>query len=397
MLRYDTQMRRYRMKMTSLRAIASALTVLLLLSIGARAEDTAGSVSGATTTAATSGTAATANVTTKHPMVLGAFLPGPLPMDQRIAAYATKTGRVPGIVMMHAAWGGSSSQLFYEAGIKANMQAIVNAGATPMLTWEPWAGTVNDTTYALRNIIPPALCPRTTTTACKGKFKAFLHKWATDFTEWLRDPESQGTHVLIRLAHEMNGSWEPWSRWHNGNTSAEYRAFWKYVVSTFRTILAGPDPINQPWLDVRSRVQWVFAPNEPSKHTTPMKALYPGDAWVDYLGFSAYNWGRAISWGTWRSMTTLFGPSITMLAGASKTRPIIASETASVEQGGSKAAWIRNGFAALRTKWPRLVGVVWYDFRDHRGPNWRVDTSTTSRAAYRKVVASSFYQGKLPD
>jgi hypothetical protein len=45
--------------------------------------------------------------------------------------------------------------------------------------------------------------------------------------------------------------------------------------------------------------------------------------------------------------------------------------------------------------YPRLVGVIWYDFRDPRGPDWRVNTSAASLAAYRKVVNSAFYKGAV--
>lgn len=319
-------------------------------------------------------------------MLVGAFLSGTAPMAQRIEAYRTKTGVVPAIVMFHAAWGGGFSR-FYLDGIKANMQAIVEAGATPMLSWEPWAGVANDPKYALRKIIPPGKCPPSTT-RCFGKFGPYVKGFAAELAEWLRHPDSQGTVVYMRLAHEMNGKWTGWSRWRNGNTNAEFKAFWKYVVSTFRKSLKGGEGAT----DVTDRVKWVFSPNEPHVGGTPLQKIYPGHSFVDYLGFSAYNWGRGISWGTWRSLVRTFQGSMKMLNALGSTHPIIATEMGSVEQGGSKAKWITNGFAALKSRFPRLVGVIWYDFKDRRGPDFRIDTSSSALAAWRAVVTSLFFR-----
>jgi hypothetical protein len=373
--------------MIALRRLAGALTLLLLLPVG---------------TLAATPQAATPSGPAKPPMFIGVFLPGltspPKPMPDRIATYRNRTGRTPAMVVTHVTWGGKhypdGKGHFYQDGIKDSLQDIVEAGSVPMLTWEPWARIRDDSRYALRNILPPTFCPATTA-ECTGRHKAFVNQWAREVAEWLRHPDSQGTTLYIRLAHEMNGNWISWSPVRNGNTTAEFKQFWKYIVVTFRKQLKGPDPVNQPELDIRSRVKWVYAPNGPHRTATPLSQIWPGDAYVDVLGFSQYNWGRSVSWSSWRSLLATFKGPMKMLTALPSKRPIIAAETASAEEGGSKAAWIRDGFAALKTQHPRLIGVVWYDYKDPRGPDWRINSSATALKAYRRMVNDPFYQGPV--
>jgi len=68
------------------------------------------------------------------------------------------------------------------------------------------------------------------------------------------------------------------------------------------------------------------------------------------------------------------------------------AEISSSETGGNKAAWILEGF--LRTipnRFPRVSAVIW--FNRNQEDDWRIDSSTASLEAYRRVVSSSLYGG----
>lgn len=45
--------------------------------------------------------------------------------------------------------------------------------------------------------------------------------------------------------------------------------------------------------------------------------------------------------------------------------------------------------------YPRVIGVLYFN-NDQDGSNWRVNTSDESLAAFKAVVASPIYQGRLP-
>ena len=68
--------------------------------------------------------------------------------------------------------------------------------------------------------------------------------------------------------------------------------------------------------------------------------------------------------------------------------PIMIGETGSVEQGGSKAAWITDAFTVqLPQAFQRVRGVVWFDLLDG-SIDLRIDTSPQSLAAFQAAIAS---------
>ena len=76
-------------------------------------------------------------------------------------------------------------------------------------------------------------------------------------------------------------------------------------------------------------------------------------------------------------------------------KPIMISEIASTEQGGSKAAWITDWFLRdLPAEYPRVRAVVWFD--QDKEADWRFNSSPASLAAFKQVAQSPLYQGRLP-
>jgi len=67
------------------------------------------------------------------------------------------------------------------------------------------------------------------------------------------------------------------------------------------------------------------------------------------------------------------------------------AETASTEKGGSKAIWIRNALGnALPRYFPQVKAIVWFNW-NNRGMDWAIESSPTSRQAFAKNIASSYY------
>ena len=61
-------------------------------------------------------------------------------------------------------------------------------------------------------------------------------------------------------------------------------------------------------------------------------------------------------------------------------QPIWVAEVASVEQGGDKAAWIRDMLTT--TAFPRLEAVVWFD--ENKGADWRIRSTDSAVQAFRE-------------
>lgn len=302
-------------------------------------------------------TPATRSFTVTEPLALGtatvAGYPN-YPLDpQPLDDFVSMTGKTPAVVNWFQDWSGGF--------VREHFEDVSRRGAMPMVTWSPnnyprSGNAVNQPDYALRTIIA-------------GDHDAYIRNYARESAAW-------GKPMYMRFAHEMNGDWYPWAAGVNGNTSAEYVAAWRHVHDIFQQ-------------EGATNVRWVWAPNYAFSGTTPFAELYPGDAYVDWVGIDGYNWGGT----QWTSFADIFGPSYRTLAQMTN-KPMMIAETSSAEAGGDKAAWIRQALLKdVPYNFPRLKAVLWFNIDLER--DWRVNSSEASLAAYKEVVASPLYQGKI--
>jgi beta-mannanase len=176
---------------------------------------------------------------------------------------------------------------------------------------------------------------------------------------------------VLRFAHEMNGSWYPWSAGTNGNTARDYVAAWRHLHSVFTAQGVG-------------NVSWNWSPNVPSVGATPLSSLYPGDAHVDQVALDGYNWGTTRPGSTWTAFWDVFSSGVTELRGLTG-KPLWIGEVASAEQGGDKAAWIEDMFSSL-VQHPEVRGFTWFDFA--KETDWRIGSTTASMTAFRAGLAT---------
>jgi hypothetical protein len=311
--------------------------------------------------------AATRHAHATSPIALGAAIQDwglEAPCDAAaIDNFSNLTGRAPAIVMTYQLWGE-----YYNSfpGMGRCMDNVRARGGIGMITWEPWDGNASNPAYKL-------------TAITRGDYDAYIRQYAQDVKAW-------GHPFFLRFAHEMNGAWYPWGVAPgnpNGNTPADYVAAWRHVHDIFAQVGA-------------TNALWVWSPNVVSVRYPIPASLYPGDAYVDWVGMDGYNEGSdpGAGDGGWTSLTNLFGPTYDTLT-ALTNKPLMIGEMASVETGGSKAAWITQGLLTdVPTRLPRVRAVIWFD--KNKEADWRVDSSPAAVAAYRSVVASPLYQGQ-PD
>jgi glycosyl hydrolase family 26 len=176
--------------------------------------------------------------------------------------------------------------------------------------------------------------------------------------------------MLLRWAWEMNGDWFEW-----GGDPGLFVQAYRRIHRIFRA--GGAD-----------NVAFVWSPNWNSSPNTSANAIsryYPGDAYVDWVGVSGYNFYR-------ESPSTLFRPVVSAYG---KRKPIIVTETAAIDFGaGSKAAWIKK-LSAYAGSTPSIGAVCWFDtdVQDDSKHNFRFDTSDDALAAYRAMARSARFSG----
>ena len=238
----------------------------------------------------------------------------------------------------------------------------------PILTWEarPIAAAndvVDEPEYSLPKILD-------------GDFDAYLTKYA-------RDIKKTGLPLGIRLNHEMNGTWYPWSESVNGNSKGDYVKVWKHVHDIFEK--EGANKL----------VIWIWAPNiinnlsSSQKSIDYLSGLYPGDTYVDWVGLSGYlrpNYKPDNDF----SFDYTFKPSLDQLRAISN-KPIILAEVGASEIGGHKAKWITSLFEGLeKPENSDIVGFSWFSLAvttyvgGERATNdWRVDSRADTLAAFK--------------
>ncbi len=277
--------------------------------------------------------------------------------------YANLVGRMPAIVSWGQDW--VHSPTFSPT----TMDSIRTRGSMPLVAWMP-----EDASYSNGAAQPPYKLSNIT----RGDFDGYIRQWATDARNW-------GHPFYLRFAQEMNGNWYVYGTAPgnpDGNTPADFVAAWHHVHDIFTQVGA-------------TNVRWVWCVNDTDPGWTPYAQDYPGDNYVDWVSIDSYNYGTTQPWSSWRSVYQTFAASYAEMT-ALTSKPIIIGETASLEQGGSKADWITQGFLqTIPNSFPRIRAVVWYDENNAHG-DYRVNSSSTSLSAWKTVVASPLYQGTLP-
>jgi hypothetical protein len=227
-----------------------------------------------------------------------------------------------------------------------------HGGRVPLLTLEPWShalhsGDVDRPAYSLQ-------------TLSEGRHDAAL-------TAIARVLGAYGDRVLVRFAHEMNADWYPWAASVNGNSAELYVAAWRHVVGLVSALAP--------------QVEWVWSPVAAWwEDQQPLRALYPGDDVVDFVGATGY--GRSASaeetFGAWREEVRAF-----------TRRPALLAETGAT--GPQKVAWM-GSLAAFLNDHPDIKGFVWFNTSPEStgaSGDYRIDDSAAHLEAFRRLLQAT--------
>jgi hypothetical protein len=125
--------------------------------------------------------------------------------------------------------------------------------------------------------------------------------------------------------------------------------------------------------------------------------FYPGDKYVDYMGFTSFNWATPRK-GGWTGMMKGYTQPMKKFKQFT-TKPVIVAETASNFKHGNKAKWIKTGYRKVYDRWNRIRAIVWLDAHPagFKHPDWRLKRPNNGSAqdAYRTISAKSKFQGSL--
>jgi hypothetical protein len=147
--------------------------------------------------------------------------------------------------------------------------------------------------------------------------------------------------VDLRYAHEMNGTWYPWS-----HDPVAYRRAWRHVVQLFRSVGAG-----------NVRFVWSVNPSLFLPYRSWLRSVrvyWPGRRYVDAVGSTMINFG-----GQKRYTVARFAPRLRTLRHRYHL-PLQLTEVNTVYRG--RARWLRD-LRRLVARTPWIRSLAWYQHR----------------------------------
>jgi mannan endo-1,4-beta-mannosidase len=230
-----------------------------------------------------------------------------------------------------------------------------------LVTWEPWRPVPDE--LGVVEQFRPQPGYRNTDVAV-GVQDAYIRRFAA----------SLGTfrgRVDLRYAHEMNGTWYPWS-----HDPIAYRRAWRHVVRLVRSYAPN--------------VRFVWSVN-PSLYISShrwersVRVYWPGRRFVDAVGSTMINFG-----GPKRYTVARFAPRLRTLRRLYH-KPVLLTEVSTAKRG--RVTWLRS-LARLvrRTRW--IGSISWFQHHS-RGQSqiegagrldWDVQRDPPAAAALRRVM-----------
>ena len=203
---------------------------------------------------------------------------------------------------------------------------------------------------------------------------------------WAREVAEYKKPFFLRWQWEMNLP--------TGQLGSEAKAnpeLFKAVWRRFHNIAVNAGATN---------ITWVWCPNVSFPGSTPLRSLYPGNAYVDWTCMDGYNHGtKTADWDVWTPFLHLFSGTYAELTSPTfegRDKPIMIGETGSTETGGNKAAWVADALGTtLSRAFPKIRAVVWFNWNivDPDGVewDWPIESSAATTRAFANAIYSSYY------
>jgi hypothetical protein len=310
-------------------------------------------------------------VAARAPIALGIADPKGPTMDA-VDAHEAAVGQTPALWALWSNWGSrggrrdcveGSGNCFFPV---EKVRQLQDRGIVPVIWWQPTnpSNPLSGAFSRYKRIL-------------SGKHDAYITQWAR---EAKKASIASGLPIIIRFAHEATGPWFPWGIGRFDNTTDNYKRAWRYVVKRFARVGARP------------HVRFLWS------HLKPREKAYPGDAYVDYVGFTVLNFGK-FPRHNWRTMKNQVRARVAMAAKFTK-KPIILPEVASGHRGGNKARWLKSGYLdAYQLR--RIKGIVYLDSNqpmlEINHPDWRLikPSDLSAQKMYGTLAANPKFKGKI--
>lgn len=213
-------------------------------------------------------------------------------------------------------------------------------------------------------------------------------KYDAEYRKFFKIAKASGAKFLYRTMHEMNGSWYSWS-----GDPTNFKKAWIHIYELSREegldtqsilFIMSVNSQDLPTVDgsIGGKMISCSPINKKKTGCRSFEDYYPGNAYVDMMGMTLYNWGRGRGeeWAKWRSFPELLNDKNTkmLLRISSYGKPVFLDEvgTTAVNFKGSwslaqaqqtyandtttKNEWI-SGFKSELFLHPQIVGAMYFN------------------------------------
>jgi len=297
-------------------------------------------------------------------------------VQAKIQEHIDTYGRKPAMFSLWSNWGDRTNRkkctdepttsCFFP---RAEVEWLLDNNISPVIWWQ-YTEPQNDTSWLFQDY----------SAVLRGKHDAYIRQWATQLK---RATAGAKVPVIVRPFHEATGRWFPWGVGQLSNTVAKYKKAWRRVVKIFRNVGAN-----------RQKAKFLWS------NYAPRKNAYPGNAYVDYVGFTVMNYGSRKN--NWRTMQSVVNKQMKAAKRFTK-KPVIIAEVGSWHRPRSKANWLRQGYLSAYREQPKVKGILYLDadLRKNQGGDqldWRLVLPPNGSAvtAYQGLVNDPRFQGRIP-
>jgi len=271
---------------------------------------------------------------------------------------------------------------------KDNIHEVYKNGTIPYVRIMPRSDEIQghkEEVFTMQNIID-------------GHFDVELRAWA-------KEAKKDNIPLFVDFAVEPNGDWFPWSGVFNGGNNTDnygdknypdgperYRDAYRHIINLFRNENVG----NITWF---FHYNYVSFPNE---QWNQAKYYYPGDDYIDWIGFSLY--GAQTLSDEWEGLefSTILKEFSTLFNELNTNKPIALLEfgVTDFHKDGNKSVWLEDAFKTiLYNPYVKFSAInIWHENwenEDETMTTIRLDSSQETLKTFQKLIKNERFVSKL--
>lgn len=231
---------------------------------------------------------------------------------------------------------------------------LLKNGYVPIITWEPlFKG------YDRLDPVQPRL-----NNLINGEYDSYIDAFGDQL-------KSYNDTVIVRLMHEFEGDWYPWSIVYNGEDPNKYITAYRKIVDRIRARGA-------------NKVKWMWCTNGdyfPRRFFNWIVTAYPGDNYVDIVASDIYNNHTPLPTPSWKSFRSKAAETYYYLTKYFPNKPMFICELGcrerfDYENSGSqtKSQWLTVMDKEMQTNFSKVRALLF--FSEKVIWDWRVNSST---------------------